>query len=998
MRVSRHHAVLSSVLALGLFVPSAGTAFAGSAFAASGGDAATSKHDRLQRMQSLVGSTPKTSRPLPGGQLGRLAVERGSDQVLVAVKVRSGGSRALAGVAAEAVTRGGQQRRTLRQLDTVTVEVPPAAVADFTARMRQRRDVEHVEVVARRSFSFVPDDQQYPATTPYLDAVAAPAAWDVHRGDSTVRIAVVDSGVDVDHPDLAGRVTDTYNAVTGSSDVTDAVGHGTFVAGVAAATGNNGIGIAGASMGASVMAVKVADDAGQAWTDAVAGGILWAADHGANVINLSLGSATRSQVESDAVAYAVRKGVLVVAAAGNDAGTAPMYPAAEPQVVAVGATDAAGHRASFSQYGSWVTVAAPGTHVTGTAPTAGSSFFQPGYDVADGTSFSAPLVSAEAALLWSLRPGVSADDVRQAVIRSAHDYANLGLGAGQVDFRRAYDALRPDSVPTLTAPAEGATVSGAVQLSASSTAPKVRFLVDGNPLGSPVATSAGTAVATWPSWGQSNGSHTVTAVDCSTDDLCGTPQAPVTVTLTNEAPVLTSPRAAQTLSGSATFTATATGGAVAFLVDGVRRGTDTTAPYALTYPVSSLTDGTHTVQAISCSASGTLCTGPASPTVSFKALSLHPRVTGVSPSLFSPNADGRYDTTKLTYYLPDTEYVRFQVRNAAGTVVRGPSTVGTLTAGTRSVTWNGLFNNGARAAGGTYRLELVTSRKTTAGTLSGFATTSVRVDVAAPSMSSITGSGTSFYPYPDAYRDTFAPGLTLGEAGLVTLTVRNSRGTVVRSLAVHRNAGRTSIAWNGRNNAGALVAGGTYSWTLTAQDAAGNRRATARYSVGVSLKRAVARTTTLSLRGSQFRTAGGSDSSCSVASTSDSDFRPYGLWLANVCDYSSYGTQIAAGFYRFTVPAALSYTSLRVDSYGNSVGPSTLAGGFARWGTDSYSLTRGITTGVSNAWRTVGSTSAAGLVSSTRQVDVALFVPNDYLRNDYDIGYVHLVVSYKVLV
>ena len=105
----------------------------------------------------------------------------------------------------------------------------------------------------------MPNDESYPATAPYLDAVSAPSAWDVQRGDAAVRIAVVDSGVDVNHPDLAGRVSDAYNAVDGSTDVTDEVGHGTFVAGVAAATGDNGIGIAGASMGASVMAVKVAD-------------------------------------------------------------------------------------------------------------------------------------------------------------------------------------------------------------------------------------------------------------------------------------------------------------------------------------------------------------------------------------------------------------------------------------------------------------------------------------------------------------------------------------------------------------------------------------------------------------------------------------------------------------------------------------------------------------------------------------------------------------------
>ena len=992
MRVRHRRVLVSTVLLVGLVVPSASTALA-SPDAGTGGR----KEARLQEMQARPRTAPAPAVPSPGGRLSRLAVERGSGKVVISVKLRAGSPNLLAGVASEAKTRGGHPRRTLKQLNTVSVEMPETAAAGFTARMRQRREVERVDVVARRSFSLVPNDQQYPATEPYLNAVAAPQAWDAHEGDPGVAIAVVDSGVDVAHPDLAGRVTQTYNAVNGGTDVTDEVGHGTFVAGVAAATGNNGIGIAGASMGASVMAVKVADSGGEVWSDAVASGVVWSADHGAKVINLSLGSATTSQVESDAIAYATGKGVLVVAAAGNGATSTPSYPAAYPQVVAVGATDAAGHRASFSQFGPWVTVGAPGTHITGTAPTAGSVFFPADYAVADGTSFSTPIVAAEAALLWSVRPGASAGEVRQAIVRSAHGYANLGLGAGQVDFRAAYDALAPESVPALTSPADGDTVSGAVPLSAASSAPKVRFLVDGTPLGAPVPTSDGKASTTWLSWGLKNAPHTVTAVDCSPSDVCSSQtSAGVGVTVDNAAPALTSPKPSQTLSGSATFSATAPGGAVAFLVDGVSRGVDTSAPYTLTYPVSSLADGTHTVQVVSCSATGALCEGPASDLVSFKALSLHPRFTAVSPSLFSPNADTRYDTTKATYYLPDTEVARIQIRNAAGSIVRGPLSLGTLAAGTHYFVWNGLLNGGTRAPSGTYRLELTTQRSTSSAVLSGFAAASVRVDMAAPTMSTVTGGGAWFYPYPDSYRDTFAPAFTLSEAATVTMTVRNSSGVAVRSFSLSRPAGRTSITWNGRNNAGALVPAGTYYWTLTAQDPAGNRRATARYSVGVSLRHLVTRTATVTLRGSQFLNAGGSDDSCSRASTTSSDFEPYGVWLANVCD-SAYGLQLAAARYRFTVPAAISYTSLRLDSYGNSLAPSSLGAGFTRWDTGNYTFTREITTGTSNAWRTIGSVGPWGLVSSARQVETTVFVPNDYYRNDYDIGYVRLVVTYKVL-
>jgi flagellar hook assembly protein FlgD len=342
--------------------------------------------------------------------------------------------------------------------------------------------------------------------------------------------------------------------------------------------------------------------------------------------------------------------------------------------------------------------------------------------------------------------------------------------------------------------------------------------------------------------------------------------------------------------------------------------------------------------------------------------------------------------------------VRWQVRNAAGTVVRGPSNLGTLASGSHSFVWNGLTNSGARASSGAYTLELVTTRVSGAITLRGSAVRGVRVDMAAPTMASITGNGVAFYPYPDTYRDSFTPGFTLNEGGTVTLSVRTSRGTLVRSVSAKRGAGRTSLTWNGRNSAGALVGAGTYYWTLTVQDAAGNRRSSARYSVIVSSKRLVAKTTTLSKNGSQFAFAGGSsDTYCADADTNVSDFYPYGVWLSNVCDASYDGSQIAGAGYRFTLPAAISYSSLRVDSYGNSLAPSHLGAGFTRWGTVNYTFTHEILTGTTNAWRTIGSVSPAGVVSSTRQVETTVYVPNYFMLNDYDIGKVRLVVGYKVL-
>jgi flagellar hook assembly protein FlgD len=569
--------------------------------------------------------------------------------------------------------------------------------------------------------------------------------------------------------------------------------------------------------------------------------------------------------------------------------------------------------------------------------------------------------------------------------------ASVGVGTSSSP-RTVAPQLAPDTTPTLTAPADGATVAGEVVVTATSTAPKVLFLVDGAPLAVPMPVIDLAVSTQWVTWGLSNGSHTVGAVDCSSTDECSTSVAQVSVTVANDAPVVTSPAAGQTLSGSATFTATAPGGAVAFLVDGDYAGLDTSFPYALTYPVSSLTDGTHSLQVLSCSSSD-VCDGPASASVSFQALSLHPRFTSLSPTLFSPNKDGRRDTTKATYYLPDTESVRFQVRNSSGTVVRGPVGLGTKARGTYSYVWNGLRNDGSRAPSGTYKLELLTSRAITGGTLRGSAVASVRVDLAAPAMSSIAGNGVRFYPYRDGYRDSFSPAVTLSEASTVTLTVKSGTGKVVRSLSTAKTAGRHAITWNGRNTAGSIVAAGTYYWTYTAQDAAGNRRTTARYSVIVSSKRLITKTATLVRNGSSFHGAGGSDS-CADADTTLSDYT-YGVWLTNFCTYDY---QIAAAIYRFTLPAAHSYSSLRIDSYGYSMGSATLGALFTRWGTDTYTSTHQITTSTSERWRTIGTVSASGVVSSGRVVEPIVYLPNDtYTFTDYDVAKVRLVVTYKVL-
>jgi len=279
MRVQRRRLLVSAAAILGLLAPVTPASTAAAGATATGASARNqASQAQLQARHNPKHITAHRSSPAANARMGRLAAQRESGRVVVAVKVRPEANDAVAtsAVAGAARAEGGTQRLSLQPLDTVTVEVPKGAATAFAARMRSRQDVAAVALVSRRYPSQIPNDPAYPAEASYLDAVAAPAAWTVHTGVPGVRIAVVDTGVDVNHPDLVGRIAGTFNAVTGTTNVTDTMGHGTFVAGVAAATANNSIGIAGASLGASILAVKVADANDLIWTDAVAAGIIWA--------------------------------------------------------------------------------------------------------------------------------------------------------------------------------------------------------------------------------------------------------------------------------------------------------------------------------------------------------------------------------------------------------------------------------------------------------------------------------------------------------------------------------------------------------------------------------------------------------------------------------------------------------------------------------------------------------------------------------------------------
>jgi len=273
-----------------------------------------------------------------------------------------------------------------------------------------------------------------------LAEVGAPAAWPVSRGEG-VTVAVLDTGVQSSHPDLAGQVLPGRSFLSQgqqSPSTADGNGHGTHVAGIVAAT-TNSIGIAGIAPGAKVLPVKVLADDGTGWLSDVAAGLTWAVDNGAKVANLSLGGGAPSGALHVALVDAMARGTLVVVAAGNSGPCAAVsYPAAYPEVLAVGSIDQARKASSFSTTGNYVDIAAPGSMILSTWPT---NLVPSGYQYASGTSMAAPHVAAAAASVWSHKPSSTVTQVRAALQGGAVDLMVPGrdqwTGSGLVNVPAA---------------------------------------------------------------------------------------------------------------------------------------------------------------------------------------------------------------------------------------------------------------------------------------------------------------------------------------------------------------------------------------------------------------------------------------------------------------------------------------------------------------------------------------------------------------------------------
>jgi len=458
-------------------------------------------------------------------------------------------------------THGGKSVGRIAGINVHIVQLPPNASEKAVAALIAKNP--HIKF-AERDMILKPEataNDPYYASEWHLTTIGAPGAWDT-SGGSGITIAILDSGVDASHPDLAGKLVAGWNFYDNNATTSDVYGHGTMVAGSAAAYTNNSVGVAGVAGGATIMPIRVTDTSGSGYLSYMASGLTWAADHGAKVANLSFEAAGGYSTVQTAAQYMKNKGGLVTTAAGN-AGAQQTFTYSDTNIV-VAATDGSDTRASWSNYGDFVSVAAPGVSIYTTI--AGGS-----YGAVSGTSFSAPITAGVVALMMAANPTLPAGNIQNLLYSTAVDLGTVGkdiyYGYGRVNAAAAVLAAKSsvvsDTTPpsvSLTAPTSGATVNGlvAVNVSASDNigVSRVDLVVNGSKLASDTAAPYGFS---WDSSTVPDGNATLIAYAYDTAGNYSSSTLSVkvanTVDKTPPVPVISNPVNGSSISGNVNIAA-----------------------------------------------------------------------------------------------------------------------------------------------------------------------------------------------------------------------------------------------------------------------------------------------------------------------------------------------------------------------------------------------------------------------------------------------------------
>jgi subtilisin family serine protease len=513
-------------------------------------------------------------------------------------------------------SNNGRMLREIAGTGHVVLQVPEAQVDRV---MQNLEGTGLFTVVERDGVAYgaaVPNDTSFGSQW-YLATIQAPTAWDTTTGASGAPIAIIDSGVNSAHPDLAGRIMSGWSFLLGTSNTSDTQGHGTAVTGTVGAVANNLTGIAGITWQNPVIPLVVVDSTGSASYSNIASAIEYAADHGARVINISLAGTMASSTVQSAVNYAWNKGTVVFAAAGNNGNSTPNYPAACDKVMAVSATNSDDSFASFSNYGSWIDLSAPGNNILTTSNGGGYSYWY-------GTSFASPVAAGVGALVFGVNPSLSAGGLVSLLEANSDDLGTAGYDAyygwGRVNAAKAVAAARAGagSAPTVTisAPGNGSSVSGTVTVTGTATSSagvsQVNLYCDGVPSAS--TTSASFTFA-WNTAAVTAGTHVLQIQAIDSFGNAGAASETVTVIAVQLPPdttpptvQITSPASGAKVSGVVSVTVSATDnvavGQVCIYLDGVQVYSGTAAPYAYKWNTKKAKTGTHTITATAWDTSG----------------------------------------------------------------------------------------------------------------------------------------------------------------------------------------------------------------------------------------------------------------------------------------------------------------------------------------------------------------------------------------------------------
>lgn len=520
---------------------------------------------------------------------------------------------------------GGTVLKKIGGINAFVISVPEAAAPQIQRALDATGVFTFVEPDSLGHSGSTPNDPDYPSQW-HLGTIQASTAWNVTQGSFSTSIAIVDSGVYSAHPDLFAKIVPGWNFLTASSNTADDLGHGTAVAGTAAAMTGNATGVAGVCWNCSIMPLVVLNSSDYATYSDIASAITYAADHGSRIINVSIGGSSSSSTLQSAVTYAWNKGAVVFASAMNNSSSTPYYPAACDYAVAVSATEPNDTLASFSNYGNWISVSAPGDNILTTQSDGSYGYWY-------GTSFASPIAAATAALMLSVNPALSAPNLVNMLEQTATDLGAPGFdpyfGWGRINASSAVSAAKnsvsTDTTPpsvSISTPANGSTVAGTIQVQGLATdnvgVVKVELWVDSQLLST---CSLGNFSCSWNTTALANGSHTVTVKAYDAAGNVGS--ATVTVTVSNltvavqtdtTPPVvqITNPLAGSLVKGMVSIAVSATDNVgvsqVSIYVDGTLRSTLYAAPYSYSWNTKKASTGTHTLTAKAWDAAGNVAT------------------------------------------------------------------------------------------------------------------------------------------------------------------------------------------------------------------------------------------------------------------------------------------------------------------------------------------------------------------------------------------------------